>query len=188
MPAIFATLYTTLNQSRRNRAWSFLSTLSQLLGGAIVLLALAVYVSQKEPGAVIDWAWQVFGPVFLTAYIVLVLLTLQAIHRIRRNQSDLRLRVNAHELGLHTSSGIATLALTFTLLGISLGIGSLSGEELSPDTIQQVISELTGNFATAFMTTVLGLPTTAFMRAMLGMSRSRYIDPFIQEPLTDRSR
>ena len=53
------------------------------------------------------------------------------------------------ETGLQAANGIATLALTYTLLGISLGIGSLAGHELGPETIQAVIRDLTRHFSMA---------------------------------------
>ena len=71
----------------------------------------------------------------------------------------------------HSCSG-SSLALTCTLLGISLGIGSLSGHELNPTTIPQVIKGLTEHFAMAFMTTVIGLPVSAALRSALLVSYS----------------
>ena len=46
-------------------------------------------------------------------------------------------------------------------------IGSLAGQSLTPETIQEVIRVLTENFSMAFMTTIIGLPTSAVLRAML---------------------
>ena len=77
------------------------------------------------------------------------------------------------ESGLHGANGVSTLALTYTLLGISLGIGTLSEQELTPDTVQTVISQLTDHFSLAFMTTVVGLPTSAALRALMLISHSR---------------
>ena len=64
--------------------------------------------------------------------------------------------------GLQACNGIATIALTFTLLGISLGIGSLSHGGLTPETINDIIAELTNHFSMAFMTSVIGLPYLRF--------------------------
>ena len=75
--------------------------------------------------------------------------------------------------GIQAANGVATLALTYTLLGISLGIGSLAGQELTPDTIQGVIKVLTENFSLAFMTTVVGLPTSALLRSLLLVTDAR---------------
>jgi len=56
------------------------------------------------------------------------------------------------------------------LLGICLGIGGLSDANLSPDTINQVIADLTAQFSTAFMSSVIGLPISAAMRTILIIS------------------
>ena len=74
------------------------------------------------------------------------------------------------DAGLHAANGIATLALTYTLLGISLGIGTLADQELTPDTVQSVIRSLTAHFSLAFLTTVVGLPSAAAMRALIGIT------------------
>jgi hypothetical protein len=79
------------------------------------------------------------------------------------------------QLGHHIANGTATLALTYTLLGISLGIGSLSNQELNADTIQTVIRGLTQNFSLAFMTTVVGLPVSGILRAILSVTEARII-------------
>ena len=73
-------------------------------------------------------------------------------------------------VGMQAANGVTTLALTFTLLGISLGIGSLAGQTLTPETVQTVIRDLTANFSLAFMTTVVGLPVSAGLRALLVIS------------------
>ena len=77
------------------------------------------------------------------------------------------------EAGMHTSSGIAILALTFTLIGFSLGVGTLAEQELTPSTVQGVIAELSAHFSLAFMTTVVGLPTSAVMRALISITEAR---------------
>ena len=77
------------------------------------------------------------------------------------------------EAGLQAANGIATLALTYTLLGISLGIGTLAEQELTPETVHHVIRGLTSQFSLAFMTTVIGLPTTAILRTLLVVTHAR---------------
>tara|TARA_B100000683_G_scaffold220295_1_gene217084 strand:- start:1019 stop:1255 length:237 start_codon:yes stop_codon:yes gene_type:complete len=74
---------------------------------------------------------------------------------------------------MQTANGVTTLALTFTLLGISLGIGGLAEQNLTPETVQTVIRDLTANFSLAFMTTVVGLPMSAILRALLVVSHNR---------------
>jgi hypothetical protein len=77
------------------------------------------------------------------------------------------------EAGVQAANGVTTLALTFTLLGISLGIGTLAGQELTPETIQPVIRKMTANFSLAFMTTVIGLPISALLRSMIIVTHAR---------------
>ena len=77
------------------------------------------------------------------------------------------------EAGLQAANGITTLALTYTLLGISLGVGSLAENELSQDTVQTVIRNLTAQFSMAFLTTVVGLPTSAVLRTVLVLTHAR---------------
>jgi hypothetical protein len=72
---------------------------------------------------------------------------------------------------------VSTVALTYTLLGISLGIGSLAGRPLDPTTIQPIITELTRYFSLAFMTTVVGLPTAAALRALVLITDARRDGP-----------
>jgi hypothetical protein len=71
------------------------------------------------------------------------------------------------------ANGIATLALTYTLLGISLGVGTLAEQELTPETVRHVIRGLTSQFSLAFMTTVVGLPTAAVLRTLLVVTHAR---------------
>ena len=76
------------------------------------------------------------------------------------------------ETGMQAANGVTTLALTYTLLGISLGIGSLATQELTPETIQPIVRSLTANFSLAFMTTVIGLPASALLRALLQITHA----------------
>lgn len=133
------------------------------LGGMVILLALVVYLTQWSAVEVFEWLESVFSVSFLLLFFLLVSLCLYAIYRLRNNLNP-RFWLEA---GLQASSGIATLALTFTLLGISLGIGALSEQTISPDTVQDIIKTLTRNFSTAFMTTVVGLPVANILRAAI---------------------
>jgi len=87
-----------------------------------------------------------------------------------RNQSLAPERLIWTEGGLHAANSAATLALTYTLLGISLGVRTLADQELNTDTVQKVIGGLTEHFSVAFMTTVLGLPTAAGLRALISIT------------------
>ena len=73
-------------------------------------------------------------------------------------------------LGLHAANGIATVALTFTLFGISVGVGELTAGNLNIDNVNKVIASLTDQFSMAFMTSVVGLPLSALMRVMVGVT------------------
>ena len=93
--------------------------------------------------------------------------------RLREEKGDPTCREMWLESGMHAANGVSTLALTYTLLGISLGIGSMAEQELTPLTIQLVIQGLTEHFSLAFLTTVIGLPVSAVLRALLQITASR---------------
>ena len=147
-------------------------TLSFFLGVVVLGLFAAVAATSLEAGDVMRWAHEVFGITFLIALSALVI---TALHCWMRLEVDNSVHPARLETGLQAANGIATLALTYTLLGISLGIGSLAGHELGPETIQAVIRDLTRHFSMAFLTTVVGLPISAILRAMLTI-RTRRIE------------
>lgn len=155
-------------RTQANRLLSALDALRSLLyilGVAIILLALLTRGFSLDIAALYAWAQQVFGPVFGGIYLTLTLTACYALQQLGRRPSS-RLW---YEVGLQASAGIATLALTFTLLGIALGIESLSRQSISPETIEAIIQSMTGHFATAFLTTVLGLPTANILRAAIAV-------------------
>lgn len=133
--------------------------------GALLLIVLA----DIPPGQAIGWALGALGPGFVVLLLTLTLVALMALTRVHDAPSveDLLLWRDA---GLHAASAIATMALTWTLLGISLGIGTLAETDLSPDTVQGVIAELTQHFSMAFLTTVIGLPVATLLRALIGVA------------------
>ncbi|WPZ32203.1 hypothetical protein T8K17_13225 [Thalassobaculum sp. OXR-137] len=143
--------------------------LAILLAAVSIGLALAVWTTGDRPSALALQAERVTGPVFIAGVLLLTLIALVAAVRLHRNPGDRTWRA----LGLQAASGIATLALTFTLLGIGLGISSLSSAPIGPDTVAGVIATLTGRFALAFATTVVGLPLAASLRAVLLVLASR---------------
>ena len=65
------------------------------------------------------------------------------------------------------ANSISTLALTFTLLGISLGIGELAISKLDINSINETIGKLTNKFSMAFLTSVIGLPLSSLLRSIL---------------------
>lgn len=140
-------------------------SLAVMLGLCVMAAAGASYglsVSVMEIG---DWVQKTFGisfVIFLSGLSAIAVFSWAKI-----SQSTPRDLAYWSELGMQSANGVSTLALTYTLLGISLGIGSLAGQDLTPDTIQSVIATLTGHFSMAFMTSVVGLPLSALLRAMV---------------------
>ena len=138
------------------------------MGCLTIGLALATYLTGASLPKLFNWLDQVFTPGFIVIYLALFSAALHGWWRMGRGDQQ----PFWQDLGFQAAGGIATLSLTFTLLGISLGIGSLSAQTISPDTIQDIISGLTRNFSMAFMTTVVGLPTSAILRAMISLKSS----------------
>lgn len=138
---------------------------SYLLGLIAIGAAGAVLLYSKDPLALADWALNVLGITFVTLLFGLVFLSLYSLIRMHNEQAEKA--EYWQEVGVQAANGVTTLALTFTLLGISLGIGSLAGRDLNPQTVQAVIREVTANFSLAFMTTVIGLPISALLRSIL---------------------
>jgi len=138
---------------------------SYLLGITAIAAAGSVLVFSKDPLDLADWALNVLGITFVSLLFGLVFLSLFSLIRMHKDPTENP--VYWQEIGVQAANGVTTLALTFTLLGISLGIGSLAGRELTPDTVQAVIREVTANFSLAFMTTVIGLPVSALLRSVL---------------------
>lgn len=144
--------------------------LSYLLGGVVLLLAAFSAATAQPAAAIAANALELLGGVFLGLLAALVLTTLYCWARLLQQAQSDGASARWREAGLHAANGIATLALTYTLLGISLGIGELAGQELTPDTVQDVIRGLTERFSLAFMTTIIGLPLAAVLRALLSVS------------------
>ena len=149
-------------------------TTSYLLGGIVIAVAVASVAGSLEARDLANWAQDVFGPTFTILYLLLVTITLFCWVRLGQLRNDSSRAQPWLESGMHAASGVATLALTYTLLGISLGIGSLADQPLTTETIQTVIQGLTGHFSMAFMTTVVGLPSAAALRALLLISHASW--------------
>lgn len=144
---------------------------SYLLGTLVVALAVAVLVTSHGVADIVGWAREVLGWSFVALLGGLIFLALFC--WVRMLQSPDGASDMWFEAGVQAANGVTTLALTFTLLGISLGIGTLAGQELTPDTIQPVIRRMTANFSLAFMTTVVGLPVSALLRGLLVVAHAR---------------
>ena len=140
---------------------------SLLLGGTVLAVALVVLIVSQDVSTIAAWALRVLGAGYLALLAALVFLSLFALVRMTDEAAAPADREFWYEAGLQAANGVTTLALTFTLLGISLGIGSLAERTLTPETVQAVIRDLTAHFSLAFMTTVVGLPVSALLRAAL---------------------
>lgn len=143
---------------------------SMVLAAIVVALAVAMAAAAVPPSDIAAWGRKVLGPTFLGLLAALVTLSLFSWLKLLRQPGDM-LWVEA---GLQAAGGITTLALTYTLLGISLGIGTLAERDLSPQTVQVIVRELTADFSLAFMTTVIGLPISAVLRALLMVTHARH--------------
>ncbi|MBT3196093.1 MAG: hypothetical protein HN842_00175 [Gammaproteobacteria bacterium] len=149
------------------------------LGGGAIALAAVVMTTSTLPGELIDRGLQLFSQLFVGLLAALVFLSLYS--WVRLIYGDRREQLLWLQSGVQSANGITTLALTYTLYGISLGIGSLAGESLTPETIQQVIQSLTDHFSMAFMTTVVGLPLSALLRSLLLVSYERHRSTIIEQ-------
>ena len=159
---------------------------SYMLGGIVVVLALIVMATSTSVTDITAWAWDVLGLAFsglLGGLVFTSLFCWVQINRAPAGAPDENVWLTA---GVQAANGIATLALTYTLLGISLGIGTLAGQPLTPQTVQEVIRGLTENFSLAFMTSVIGLPTAAVLRSLLLVThaRNRSCEVALQTPST----
>ncbi|GBL05404.1 hypothetical protein [Glaciecola sp. KUL10] len=143
--------------------------LSQVITFAIativILLAMASFITDMNLADILTWVEAYFGVSFTLIYFVLM--GVGAISFVRIHH-DIKPEF-WYEVGQQAGNGISTLALTFTLLGISLGIGTLSGQALTPETVEPLIGELTAQFSLAFMTTVVGLPSATLVRASISI-------------------
>ena len=155
------------------RSRSFSKALTWFLGAITISLALAVMSTPIGISEIINWVHEVFGITFIFLYSVLVLVALYSWLRIQEANLNSSIQRVWFEVGMHSGNGVATLGLTYTLLGISIGIADLSERELSPDTIREIIGNLTAHFSMAFLTSVVGVPTAAVLRALLSVTGLR---------------
>ena len=142
-----------------------------VVGTFIIIFAGISLITQMSLLELMALVNRHFGVTFVSLYVLLVSIALFAMQRLWNDASQV---FYWSEIGLQTANGISTLALTFTLFGISMGIGSLSGQPLSQNNIESVISELTAQFSVAFMTTVVGLPTAALLRAIISVRVAKH--------------
>jgi len=140
---------------------------SYLLGAAVLGVTFFALGSNMPIGDIGNWLTRVLGFGFMGLLGTLVTVCILAWFNIRGAGLNEQKREIWVETGVQAANGVTTLALTYTLYGISIGIGTLATQSLTPETVQVVIRELTANFSLAFMTTVIGLPVSAFLRALI---------------------
>jgi len=139
----------------------------------VISLAIVSLISGRSSATLLQWGVDVLGTPFLLLLGVLIFASLLCLVKLYETTSIINhefrdsQRTKWFQAGQQSCNGIATLALTFTLLGISLGIGQLSDGGLTPENINAVIAELTSHFSLAFMTSVIGLPLSALLRTAL---------------------
>jgi len=151
----------------------FSEAFSYLAGVTVIGIAISAAYASGSASTVIGWTLEHLGIGFVALLSILVFTTLYSLIRLKAAGTNSVRRQFWYAVGMQTANGVTTLALTFTLLGISLGIGGLADQNLTPETVQTVIRNLTANFSLAFMTTVIGLPLSAVLRAMLVISQNR---------------
>ena len=132
-----------------------------LIGSVVIGLALISYVTALEPGAILAWLLERFTVLFLLLLGFFVITGVTGVLKLNGSITD----PFWQECALQSANGLAALALTFTLLGISLGVGALGQQIISPQTVGRIIQELTTHFSLAFMTTVVGIPLSTLLRA-----------------------
>jgi hypothetical protein len=146
---------------------------SYLLGGVVLAAAGLAVVWSLHLEDIAGWAFEVLGAGFIGLLTLLVLGIAYCLVQLRHARGDGEVADFWFLAGVQLASGVATLALTYTLFGISLGIGSLAAQGLTPDTVQGIIRDLTASFSLAFMTTVIGLPLSAALRTILVVVHGR---------------
>ena len=140
-------------------------SISWFIGSVTIMFFIYMMVTGQNPNILINWGVSTLGLLFIVIFITQLILTLFCL--VQLNQAEIQNRRYWFEFGLQVSNSISTIALTFTLFGISLGIGELSTSNLDISTINKTIGKLTEQFSMAFMTSVVGLPTSAILKSIL---------------------
>ena len=149
-------------------------TLAELpVGTAVLVAAVASAMVGLDLREIADWAFEVFSVTFMVILGIMLAGFAYCLVRLIECRKDGENGDVWLEAAVHLAGGVATVALTYTLLGISLGIASLSHQPLTPDTVQDVIGQLTRHFSVAFLTSVVGVPTAAGLRAMVMVTETR---------------
>lgn len=151
----------------------WLPNICRIVGIGLIFLAAASYMTNMTLLDLLNYVEQIFSFTFILLFTPLVLCGSYALIILNRHSADRAQKIFWFEVGQQSANGISTLALTFTLLGISVGIGTLSQQSLTPESVNEVIGVLTKQFSMAFMTTVVGLPTATLCRALLSICMVR---------------
>jgi hypothetical protein len=142
-------------------------------GLLVILLALILFIFGIAPLSLFTIARETLSMLFIGLSAGLLLITMMAIVKMRDPGLGRGRKAAWFQIGLHAANGIATVALTFTLFGISAGINQLAGGKLDINSINAVVTSLTSQFSMAFLTSVIGLPLSAFMRVVVVVTGKR---------------
>ena len=142
-------------------------------GLIVILLALILFIFGVAPVSLFVIARETLSMLFIGLSAGLLLITMMAIVKMRDPGLGRGRKAAWFQIGLHAANGIATVALTFTLFGISAGINQLAGGKLDINSINAVVTSLTSQFSMAFLTSVIGLPLSAFMRVVVVVTGKR---------------
>ena len=145
----------------------FFRVLAILAGLIVILLALILFIFGIAPMDLFTTARDTLGMLFMSLSVGLLMVTMMAIAKIQDPGLERGRKTAWFQIGLHAANGIATVALTFTLFGISAGINQLAAGELDIDSVNAVVTGLTSQFSMAFLTSVIGLPLSALMRVVV---------------------
>ena len=139
--------------------------LSLFLGVTVLMVCAYVILTGNHPNDLVNWSISILGLSFVVTLLVLIFGAIFCIFKLKK--SHFNTNKFWFETGMQFANSISTLALTFTLLGISLGIGELAISKLDINSINVTIGKLTNKFSMAFLTSVIGLPLSSLLRSIL---------------------
>ena len=102
--------------------------LSFFLGITVLVLGVYVILTGNHPNDLVNWSISILGLSFVITLLILIFGSIFCIFKLK--QSHFNTNKFWFETGMQFANSISTLALTFTLLGISLGIGELAISKL----------------------------------------------------------
>lgn len=158
--------------------------LSFFLGILVLILGTYVILTGNHPSVLVKWSLSILGLSFVICLSLLIFFSLFCIFQLYKSKT--KLQQFWLQTGIQLSNGISTLALTYTLLGISLGIGELSMSKLDISSINETIGNLTNKFSMAFLTSVIGLPLSAFLKSILIIIHEKKNVKNIQENIDNK--